>query len=446
MKSAREIWETALGELELQVSKPNFRTWFEKTVGLSWQGEDFIIGVPNTFVSEYLERNQRSLIEKTLINLIKSDIRVGFQVSEAGSDRAAFLSASNKPDPYSTKVAPRLNPGYTFDSFVVGSCNRMAHAASLDIARVPGQNYNPLFIYGGVGLGKTHLLQAIGHQARASNHKVIYTSSEQFTNDFITAVRDKQMEAFQKKYRSVDLLLIDDIHFIAGKISTEECFFHVFNDLHNAHRQIVLTSNCPPKAMGQISDRLRSRFGWGLAVEIKPPSLKTRLDILSAKTEKTGVKIPPKVLECIAQSVKGSVRELEGGLNRVTAYARLTRLEISPEVARQALTDVADQIPSPDKQFQSSSVIKAVAEGFNLDPADITGRKRDKETALARQVAAYLLKQQNNCSLAEIGLQLGGRSPSTVSHATEKVAKDIENSPYLERKIKDIAQNLARLN
>jgi chromosomal replication initiator protein len=321
----------------------------------------------------------------------------------------------------------------------------MPHATSLDIAQEPGQSYNPLFIYGGVGLGKTHLMQAIGHLARANNHNVLYVSSEQFTNDFITAVRDKQTDAFRKKYRSINLLLIDDIHFIAGKAGTEECFFHIFNELHNAGRQIVLTSNCPPKAMTQISDRLRSRFEWGLSVEIKPPSLKTRLDILTAKAERANVKIPPKVLECIAQSVKGSVRELEGGLNRVAAYARLTRLEISPETARQALADIADQTPPADNKLQPGSVVRVVAEGFNLSPGDITGRKRDKETALARQVAAYLLKQQNNCSLAEIGLQLGGRSPSTVSHALEKVTKDIENSPYLERKIKGIRKKIDRL-
>jgi len=444
MKSAREIWEAALGELELQVSKPNFRTWFEKTSGLDYQDGEFIIGVPNTFVSEYLDRNQRSLIEKSLIKLTKSDVRICFQVSDTDGNAPDLLSADKKPNRYSAGAAPRLNPKYTFDSFIVGGCNRMAHATSLDTAQEPGRSYNPLFIYGGVGLGKTHLMQAIGHLGRKNNHKVLYTSSEQFTNDFITAIRDKKTDSFRRKYRSVDLLLIDDIHFIAGKTNTEECFFHIFNELHNAHNQIVLTSNCPPGAMTHISDRLRSRFGWGLAVEIKPPGLRTRLDILSAKAEKTNIKVPPKALECIAQSVKGSVRELEGGLNRVVAYSKLTRLEISPETARQALTDVAEQVPPPAGQLQPDLVIKAVAGGFNLSPGDIIGRRRDKETALARQVTAYLLKQQNNCSLAEIGLQLGGRSPSTISHAFEKISKDIENSPYLGRKIKDIRKKIAR--
>ena len=431
MRSATEIWEAALGELELQVNKPNFRTWLAKTVGLSRQENRFVVGVPNTFVAEYLDKNQRSLIEKTLIGLTHSDLEVDFQIMSAHQE--AYRPAQTD--------LPSLNPRYTFDSFIVGSCNRLAHAAALSAAQNPGHSYNPLFIYGVVGLGKTHILLAIGHMARASHLNVLYVSGEQFTNDFVSALREKQTEAFRNRYRSVDLLLIDDIQFIGGKVQTEECFFHTFNELHQANHQIVITGDCPPKTMPLMEARLRSRFEWGLTVEIQPPDLKTRLAILEAKAEQAGAEVTPAVLEYIAGQIKKSIRELEGSLNRVVAYARLLRVAITPELAQQALKDIT-RPAAPGSPTGPELLVEAIAESFQLSPEDLIGRRRDKETALARQVAMYLMKQQNNYSLAEIGRQLGGRTPATVGHACGKIAQDMKNCSHLRHKITDIKERV----
>ena len=440
MRSAQEIWESALGELQLQVNKPNYQTWFKGAKGLTYQGNQFVIGVPNVFIAEYLDKNQRSLIEKTLIGLTDSDINVTFKVNSAPQDSPA-VSPDQDTATTGTENA-RFNIKYTFDSFIVGGCNRLAYAAALGAAQNPGQSYNPLFIYGGAGLGKTHLLQAIGHMAQSSNAQVLYVSGEQFTNDFINAIREQKTDEFRNKYRSVDMLMIDDIQFIGGKEQTEESFFHTFNELHNSNRQIVITSDRPPKSMPLLEDRLRSRFEWGLIVDIQPPELETRLAILKAKAEKAGAEIPPDVLEFIAQQIKKNIRELEGGLNRVIAYAQLLRTEVTAELVAKALTNIASRA-SDSTNIIPPMLINTIASSFHLTTEDLIGRRRDREVAQARQVAMYLLKKQNNCSLAEIGTILGGRNPSTVSHACEKIAMDIQASPLLRRKIQGIQKKIS---
>jgi chromosomal replication initiator protein len=442
--SAQQIWETALGELQIQVNKPNYRTWLEKTVGLSYHDNEFVIGVPNTFVAEYLDKNQRSLIEKTLIGLTNRDIKVTFQVDSRHQDLPASYSGREEHQ-------PRFNPKYTFDSFILGSCNRLAYAAALGVAENPGHCYNPLFIYGGPGLGKTHLLHAIGHAALASNINVLYVSSEQFTNEFITAIQDRKTEEFRNKYRSVDMLLVDDIHFISGKEQTEECFFHTFNELHNNNRQMVITSDCSPKAMpvsktkrrarAPVEERLCSRFEWGLIVDIQPPDFETRLAILQAKAKQREQDVALDVLELIAQRIQYNIRELEGSLNRVIAYAKLLRALLTPEIATQALEDIATKCPEA-AAITPVLVIEAVANSFQLAPGDLKSRKRDKETAFARQVAMYLLRQETNISLAQIGKELGGREPISVSLACKKIANTLTSNACLRQKILDIQQNL----
>ncbi len=428
-RSAQGIWEAALGELQVQVTKPNYRTWLEKTVGLSYDDNQFVVGVPNAFIAEYLNQNQRSLIEKTLIGLTRPGIKVHFRVSpgQEGQPRPTFR--------------PGYNSRYTFDSFVVSNSNRLAYAAALSVAENPGRSYNPLFIYGGVGLGKTHLLHAIYHQALASNIRALYVSAEQFTNEFITAIRGKSTEQFRSKYRSVDMLLIDDIQFISGKEQTEESFFHTFNELHNANHQIVITSDRPPKSMPHLGDRLCSRFEWGLIADIKPPSFDTRLAILKAKAEQEKVKVPLEVLEFIASRIQQNIRELEGSLHRAIAYAKLFQALLTPELTARALEDIA---PKGTKitSITPSLVIEKVADSFQLTAPDLRSRKRDRETALARQVAMYLIKQTTHCPLAQIGQELGGRDHSTVIHACQKVASDMDNNPYLRRKIEDIKQGI----
>ncbi|MDI6814747.1 MAG: chromosomal replication initiator protein DnaA, partial [Dehalococcoidales bacterium] len=380
--SAQQIWEAALGELQIQVNKPNYRTWLEKTIGLSYQDNQFVVGVPNTFVAEYLDKNLRSLIEKTLIGLTHHDLKVLFQV-DTRDQNSPDSSGGREEISLARQVSPpRFNPKYTFDSFIVGSCNRLAHAAALGVAKNPGHSHNPLFIYGGAGLGKTHLLQAIGHVALASCIQVLYVSAEQFTNEFINAIRERKTEKFRNKYRSVDMLLIDDIHFISGKEQTEESFYHTFNELHNANRQIAITSDRPPKSLPLLTEQLRSRFEWGLIADIKPPDFETRQAILRAKAEREGTNVAPEVLELIAHRVQQNIRELEGCLNRVIAYAKLVRALITPELAAKALEDIASKEPK-NALITPSQIIEAVADSFQLAPSDLKSRKRDKETALA---------------------------------------------------------------
>jgi len=428
-RSAQEIWEAALGELQIQVTKPNYRTWLEKTVGLSYQDKQFIVGAPNAFVAEYLDKNQRSLIEKTLIGLTHPDIKVIFQVSPGKT--AATVPATR----------PGGNLKYTFDSFVVSNSNRLAYAAARSVAENPGRSYNPLFIYGGVGLGKTHLLCAIYNMAKDNNINALYVSAEQFTNDFINAIREQSTSEFRTKYRSVDMLLVDDVHFISGKEQTEESFFHTFNELHNSNRQIVITSDRPPKALPLLGDRLSSRFEWGLIADIQPPDFDTRLAILKAKAEQEGESIALEVLEFIANRIQKNIRELEGSLHRAIAYAKLFKALLTPELAAKALADIASS-DAKSVLVTPELVMQAVASSFRLTLADLKSRKRDRETALARQVAMYLIKQATNCSLAQIGLEFGNRDHATVIHACQKIASDIDNNSSLRRKISEIQQGI----
>jgi chromosomal replication initiator protein len=428
--SAQEIWEAALGELQVQVTRSYYRTWLEKTTGLSYEADQFVVGVPNAFIAEYLNQNQRSLIEKTLIGLTRPDIKLTFQVATARETTAAAPTAR-----------PAGKARYTFDSFVVSHSNRLAYAAALGAAENPGQGYNPLFLYGGVGLGKTHLLHAIYHAARANNFRALYVSAEQFTNEFVSAIRERSTEEFRSKFRNVDILLIDDIQFISGKEQTEESFFHTFNELHNANRQIVMTSDCPPKSMPRLGSRLCSRFEWGLVADIKPPDFETRLAILRAKADQEKTEVPADVLEFIAHRIQQNIRELEGSLHRAIAYARLFRALLTPELAARALEDIAGK--GPKNPLTPQAVIKAVAQSFQLNPEDLKGRKRDRNTTLARQLAMYLLKEGTSCSLAQIGLEFGKRDHSTVTHAVQKIAAEIDNDPYLRRKVFDIQQGIS---
>ncbi len=434
--SARELWETALGELQIQVSRPNYRTWFEKTEGSSLQDNHLIVSVPNTFVAEYLDKSQRALIEKTLMGITSSaDIRVSFQVNghlEVPSHRKSPL----------TPAPSNLNPNYVFRNFVVGNNNRIAFEAAREVAAHAGQSFNPLFIHGGVGLGKTHLLHAIGHEAIANRMLVCCLSAEQFTNEFITAVRERRMDDFRARYRQVDMLLIDDISFISGKEQTEECFFHTFNDLHNADKQIVITSNQAPNEIPLVEERLRSRLQWGLVADIQPPDFETRLAVLKAKAEQKGASLAPDILELIAQQIKNNIRELEGSLNRVIAYARLLRASPTLTMAQEALKNMGStggektQLPSP------SFLLQAVADSFHLTPEDLKGSRRDKEAVLARRVAMYLLRQETTYSITQIAQELGGRDPSSVTHACKKLAAELEGNQHLRRVLQDIQKKL----
>ncbi len=336
----------------------------------------------------------------------------------------------------------RLNPRYTFDAFIVGGSNRLAHAASLAVAEAPGESYNPLFLYGGVGLGKTHLLHAIGHQGVQTGLAVLYVSSEQFTNEIVNAIRYRTTEEFRAKYRSVDILLVDDIQFIAGKESTEEEFFHTFNSLHEMSKQIVICSDRPPKAIVSLEERLRSRFEWGLIADIQPPDLETRMAILRVKADLLRYRVPDDIIAYIAGRVQTNIRELEGCLNRLMAYQQLHRADLTMEVARAAMSSLGND--TRESRLNGKQIAQAVAEYYHISLDDMCGKQRDKHIVMPRQIAMYLIRQETQISLLEIGLLFGGRDHSTVLHACEKIDREVNTNPTLRREIVAIREQLLR--
>ena len=336
----------------------------------------------------------------------------------------------------------RLNPRYTFDAFIVGNSNRLAHAASLAVAEAPGESYNPLFLYGGVGLGKTHLLHAIGHQGVQTGLAVLYVSSEQFTNEIVNAIRYRTTEEFRAKYRSVDILLVDDIQFIAGKESTEEEFFHTFNSLHEMSKQIVICSDRPPKAIVSLEERLRSRFEWGLIADIQPPDLETRMAILRVKTDLLHYHIPDEIIAYIAGRVQTNIRELEGCLNRLMAYQQLHHTDLTMEVARAAMSSLGNDVK--ESRLSSRQIAQAVAEYYHISIDAMCSKQRDKHIVMPRQIAMYLIRQETQASLFEIGQLFGGRDHSTVLHACEKIDRSVNLNPVLRREVIAIREQLLR--
>jgi len=448
-RTAQDIWDTALGELQLQVSKANFKTWLAKTRALTYNNNTLVLGVPNTFVSEYLDKNLRSLIEKTLIGITQHEVKVEFSV-EGTKNNLSSVEEHKEHQTVTSVPAVReppafnafLNSRYTFDNFVVSQSNRLAFAAANGVVESPGKSmYNPLYIYGGVGLGKTHLLSAIGNASIKRGMRIVYVSAEQFTTDFINAVRERKTDEFRSKYRNLDMLLIDDIQFLGGKEQTEESFFHIFNELKDSDRQIALTSNCPPHSIPLIEERLRSRLEWGLCAGIQPPDFETRMEILSKKASKEGVDIAPDVLEFIAERIKQNIRELEGSLNRVVAYAKLLRAVVTPELASEALEDIATK--KPKGAASPMSLLEVIAEYFNIDLDDLKGSKRDKQVALARQIAMYLLREQTDYSLSRIGREVGGRQPILVSKAHKKISEELKLNTGLRQNLNDIEHLLS---
>ena len=440
-ESAKGIWGAVLGELQLQVTKHNYETWLKDTVGLSYNDGQFVVGVPSPFVMEWLERQGGSIVQKTLMDIVGDEVDVRFQVVETNtSPKTKIRSKIQGTFSHKKSATNGFNPKYNFNSFIVGNSNRLASAAAQAVSEKPGHVYNPLFIYGGVGLGKTHLLHAMGNHISQTNMKVLYVSTEQFTNEFIKAIRERKTEEFRQKYRSVDVLLIDDIHFIIGKEQTQEGFFHTFNDLHNASSQIVITSDRPPKSMPLLEDRLRSRFEWGLIADIQPPDLETRMAILQAKAEENKIAVPQEVLDFIARRVQKSIRELEGSLNRVVAFARLTNADLTLELSSKALAEFHET--APRRALTPQSIIERTAMYFDVEPESLVSRRRDKLTALARHISIYLIREETQCSFNQIGKALGNRDHSAVLRGYEKISDDINTSTSLRRDILEIRERL----
>ena len=434
-----------LDHLKGQLLPANYETWLKDTVGISYRKDHLVVGTPTVSATEWLEKRLLSMIRKALLGITDSEIDIQFQVIQPWAG-AQPLSGENHRPRKNGLVSPRsngnstLNPRYSFASFIVGASNRLAHAAALGVAENPGRGYNPLFIYGGVGLGKSHLLHAIGHVVAQKSPKVVYVTSEQFTNEFVNSIRERKNEDFRSKYRSVDVLLIDDIQFIADKEQTQEGFFHTFNDLHNANKQIVVTSDRSPKSMPLLEDRLRSRFEWGLIADIQPPDLETRLAILRTKADEQEAIVPDDVLNYIARKIQKNIRELEGSLNRVVAYSRLCKHMPSVEIAAQALTEFPTD--GSRRSITAEQIVDAVGEYFNLTTDILTGSKRDKPIALARQVAMYIMREETQLSLSQIGMRLGKRDHKTIMHGCQKISSDINNDPELRRDVIEIRERL----
>lgn len=467
-QNLKQIWDAALGDIQLQMTRATFETWMKGTQLVARDHNVFTIATPSPYAVEWLENRLHRTIEETLERHIGAPVELEFVVktmngnehrtAESAPDAKGaptanpsassamdepshtYMPPASRPqgEPQQVPVGNPLQPRYTFETFVVGASNRLAHAAALAVAERPAQAYNPLFIYGGVGLGKTHLLHAIAHKVLAKNVRAVYVSSERFTNELIADIRTQNTEAFRARYRSADVLLIDDIQFIAGKESTQEEFFHTFNALHAANSQIVLTSDRPPRAITLLEDRLRSRFEGGLVGDISPPDLETRIAILHAKAEVQPLRVPTAVIQLIAQRVQSNIRELEGALTRVVAYAQFGNQALTIELAERVLRDILDRPPAMDLEY----VIQIVADYFNVDVEELCGPSRRKHIAHARQVAMYLGREETDSSLAQIGEVLGGRDHSTILYGHDKVEEEIEVNDQLRREVLAIREQL----
>jgi len=436
MKAA-QAWQAALGQLQLEMPKAAFDTWVRDTELITYEDGAFTIGVKNAYARDWLEDRLSSTISKLLTGIMNRTVVVRFTVWQISEPTLQEQDVSQHSTP-SQVSNPTLNSRYNFSNFVVGPSNRLAHAASLAVAERPAQAYNPLFLYGGVGLGKTHLLHAIGNQCAQTDQTVLYVSSEEFTNDLISAIRSHTTQAFREKYRRTDILLIDDIQFIAGKESTQEEFFHTFNTLHGQNKQIVMTSDRPPKAMVTLEERLRSRFEWGLTADIQPPDFETRMAILHSKAERAGYVIPDEIIAIIARKFQSNIRELEGALTRVVAYADLRDMPINTELIDSAL---ADLLPHRT-QIQPTHIIDTVADVYGVAVDRILGRERNQTVVRPRQIAMYLIREETDISLPQIGEVLGGRDHTTVMYGHGKISDLLERDDKVRRQVLDIKERL----
>ena len=438
---AEQAWQAVLGQLEMDMPKASFDTWVRNAEIVSYEDNFFIIGVPNAYARDWLDSRLTSKIKRLLCGIMNRTVSLRFIVWQGETEQSPTEKTIQEVEsddlPGQRKTSALINR-YTFENFVVGSSNRLAHAASLAVAERPAQAYNPLFLYGGVGLGKTHLLHAIGNHCLKHQQSVLYVTSEEFTNDLINAIRAHTTQIFREKYRHIDILLIDDIQFIAGKESTQEEFFHTFNSLHGQEKQIIITSDRPPKALVTLEERLRSRFECGLAADIQPPDFETRVAILRSKSERMGRVIPNEIIETIARRVQSNIRELEGSLTRVLALSDLGNLPLNTKLVEVALSDL---LPKPST-IEPAEVMSQVAGAFGVSVQNLIGPDRRQEVVLPRQVAMYLLREEANYSLPKIGEAMGGRDHTTVMYACQKITDMLERDDKLRRQVIKIREQI----
>ncbi len=437
-----QVWEKTLNIIKPELTEVSFTTWIKPVEPVSLKNNKLTLGVSNTFAKDILVSRYTTLIANAFKQITSNKYEVEFIIlSKEGS--APFREENNFDVSSSTEISSltNLNPKYTFDTFVIGNSNRFAHAASVAVAESPSKAYNPLFIYGGVGLGKTHLMHAIGDYILQNNPKtkVVYVSSETFTNELINSIRDDRNVDFRNRYRTMDVLLIDDIQFIAGKERTQEEFFHTFNTLHESNKQIIISSDRPPKEIPTLEDRLRSRFEWGLIADIQPPDLETRIAILRKKAQMENVEIPNEIMVHIAKKIQSNIRELEGALIRIIAFSSLTNSEITVELASEALKEL---FSAKARQLNVDLIKETISDQFNIKLEDFNSKKRTRAISYPRQIAMYLSRELTDLSLPKIGEEFGGRDHTTVIHAYDKITNDIEGDAAFKEKIETIIKEL----
>ncbi|MEW6572311.1 MAG: chromosomal replication initiator protein DnaA [Bacillota bacterium] len=432
-----QLWSEILANLEKMVAKHSFDNWLKPLRPVSYADNTVYIAVPNNFSRDWLTQRYAPLLKQACTEVIGTDLAVRFILA---NEAPFYVSSTGRNEPFGS--SPGLNTKYTFDNFVVGNSNRFAHAAALAVAESPARAYNPLFIYGGVGLGKTHLMHAIGHHIISKGNllKVTYITTEKFTNELIDALKMNETLKFREKYRNVDVLLIDDIQFLAGKERTQEEFFHTFNTLYESSRQIVISSDRPPKEIPTLEERLRSRFEWGLISDIQPPDLETRVAILRKKSQMENIEVPDETLVYIADKIQSNIRELEGAFVRLVAFAALTNNPVTPEAAATVLKDVF-KVSRPQR-ITVDIIQEAVSKYFNLRPEDLKTKKRTRAVAYPRQIAMYLTRELTDMSLPKIGEYFGGRDHTTVLHAYEKITVEIQSDLTLQRIITEISNKI----
>jgi chromosomal replication initiator protein len=438
-----EQWSEALANIKEQIGAQNFDTWIAPIRFVSRSKNEVVLDVPNKFFRDWLTEHYIGKLEDVLSSSAKHAVRIVFQVNEKVGQQAHPEKIAKRDNPERDKPQRTCNlvSKYTFENFVIGASNQFAHAACVAVANQPGDNYNPLFIYGGVGLGKTHLVNAIGHHATAQRRglKVAYLSSESFMNELIASLRRDKMDEFKRKFRNVDILILDDVQFIAGKERTQEEFFHTFNSLYESHKQIVITSDKFPKEIPGIEDRLRNRFEWGLIADIQPPDMETRVAILQKKAEVEGVQLPHDVAIFLASNIDSNVRELEGSLTRLGAFASLTKATISVELAKDVLRNT---LTGAKREITVENIQKSICDYFNIKIGDLKAKRRTQNIALPRQVAMYLCRKYTEASFPGIGDKFGGRDHSTVIHASKTIERKIKEDPHMQNTIEKIERNL----
>lgn len=435
-----DLWQRTLNLLKNELTEISFNTWIKTIDPISLNSNTINLAVPAEFNKGILESRYQALIKNAIKQVTFKEYSINFVVpSQENIEKYTSNTENNTNEDMLVSV---LNPKYTFDTFVIGNSNRFAHAAALAVAEAPAKAYNPLFIYGGVGLGKTHLMHAIGHYILNQNPslKVLYVSSEKFTNELINAIKDDKNEEFRSKYRNIDILLIDDIQFIGGKERTQEEFFHTFNALYEANKQIILSSDKPPKEITTLEERLRSRFEWGLIADMQAPDLETRIAILRKKAQLENLDVPNDVMVFIADKIASNIRELEGALNRVIAYSSLTDNEITTDLATEALKDILTA--SKARIINCASIQEAVARYFDIRPEEFKSKKRTRDVAYPRQIAMYLCRDLTDMSLPKIGEEFGGRDHTTVIHACEKILEEVSSNSETRRTINELKKEL----